>query len=256
MITRLDKKEWSMIVPFLKENILENYFNILGLVSEKEIYEDIYVQHDKDEKIVSVLFIRKSGTLKFYAPSSFDYIEISNFLGTINFKNLIGPNSYCSLIKTKNILTKSKKLTELCHLKSYKELETNYSEDICLIEFNELYKVIEIYNETFKSFASIDVLQQRILTSRGRIVGIYDNSRLVSVAGTDFETDNASLIVGVATIPEHRNKGYATKLVKYLSNILQNENKQVFLEYENPIAGKIYKDIGYCIVDSVYKYWD
>lgn len=256
MIVKLDKKDWYLLMPFLKENILENYFNILGLVSENGVYKNIYVQYSKSKELKSVIFLRKSGTIKFYAQDGFLPTEISNFLKTIEYKSFIGPASYCSLIQNKEILTKSKKLTELCHLKSKINLGKDFKGHITKLSLEHLDKIIEVYKKSFKSYASKEVLKQRIETKRGRAFGIFYNKKLVSVAFTDFETRDESLIVGVATVPEYRNRGYGTELVKYLSNLLQMEEKQVYLEYEDQVAGNIYRQLGFCIVDSVYKYWD
>lgn len=253
---KLDKKQWSLLIPFLKENILENYFNILGLVSESEVYKDIYVQYSNTKELKSIIFLRKSGSIKFYAQEGFCPVEISDFLKTIEYKFFIGPASYCNLIQDKNFLTKSVKLTELCHLKLKAEIGTGYTNKITEMSLEHLDKVVEIYKKSFKSFASKEVLKQRIETKRGRAFGIFDNKTLVSVAFTDFETKNESLIVGVATLPEYRNRGYGTELVRYISNMLYNEKKQVYLEYEDLIAGNIYKELGFCIIDSVYKYWN
>lgn len=256
MITKLDKKDWTKLIPFLKKNILENYFNILGLLSDKEVYKDIYVQYSKSKNLESVLFVRKSGNIKFYSPAEFNFIEISDFLQTIDFKAFIGPASYSNLIPNEAILTKSKKITDLCYLKSKINLNADSMSHIAPINIEYLDELIEIYKKSFKSFASKEMLKLRFQTKRGRTFGIFEDKRLVSVAGTDFETDDEALIVGVATMPDYRNRGYGTDIVKYLSNLLENENKQVYLEYEDSIAGNIYNKLGYCIIDSVYKYWD
>ena len=256
MLVKLDKDKWCDLIPILKENILENYFNILGLVSGNEVYKDIYVQYSKSKEVKSVIFLRKSGTIKFYAREGFLPEEISNFLKTIEYKSFIGPASYCSLIQNEDILTKSEKLTELCRLKSNINLEVSYNDHIRKINLEHLDEVIEVYKKSFKSFASKEVLKQRIETKRGRAFGIFDNKKLISVAFTDFETRDEALIVGVATIPEYRNRGYGTELVKFLSSLLQFEKKEVYLEYEDQIAGNIYRKLGFCIVDSIYRYWD
>lgn len=256
MIVKLFKNEWRDLIPLLKENILENYFNILGILSENEVYKDIYVQYSEIKELKSVMFLRKSGTIKFYAREGFFPAEISNILKFIEYNSFIGPRSYCSLIQNEKIFTKSKKLTDLCHLESVISVVSHYDNYITPLSSEHLDKIIEIYKRSFKSFASKEVLKERLETKRGRAFGIFDDKRLVSVAFTDFETEYESLIVGVATIPEYRNRGYGTDLVKFLSNILQIEKKDVFLEYENQIAGNIYKKLGFVIIDSVYKYWD
>ena len=255
MILKLDENSWKDLVPLLKENILENYFNILGLTSENTVYKDIYLQYSLSREIESIIFLRKSATIKFYARKGFSIKEVRDFLNTIEYTSLIGPRSYCDLIQDGNILKKSKKMTELCVLKSKIDLQDYYKNKIISIGLEQVDTVIDIYSNSFKSFASKEVLEERIKNKRGRAFGIFKDKKLVSVAFTDFESQNEALIVGVATRPSYRNRGYGSDLVKYLSSVLQKEKKQVFLEYESEIAGNIYKKLGFEIIDSVYKYW-
>lgn len=256
MLIKLEEDKWSDLIPFLNENILENYYNILGLISEEKVYKKIYVQYCEYGHIKAVLFLRKSGSIKFYAVKGFNPEEIALFLSDLEYTFFIGPGSYSILLRSESILTKSIKITDLCHLKSKVVLETSYKNNIIPINLEDLDKVIEVYKKAFNSFASKDVLKERIGRKRGRGFGIFVDEKLVSVSFTDFETKKESLIVGVATLPEFRNRGYGTELVKYLSNILQNENKEIYLEYNSQVAGNIYKKLGFNVVDSVYKYWD
>ena len=56
MIRKLEKDKWQDLVPILKENILENYFNILGLVNDEDVYKEIYIQYSKEEENVFFTF--------------------------------------------------------------------------------------------------------------------------------------------------------------------------------------------------------
>jgi len=63
---------------------------------------------------------------------------------------------------------------------------------------------------------------------------------LLSPEGTD-----AGLIGGVYTMPAARNKGYAAACVSALAADIQRDGKLPVLFYENPIAGALYRKLGF-----------
>lgn len=53
------------------------------------------------------------------------------------------------------------------------------------------------------------------------------------------------MIIGVATAPEFRRKGYAKACMNALCKELVNDGKTAVLFYHNKDAGKLYKTIGF-----------
>lgn len=53
------------------------------------------------------------------------------------------------------------------------------------------------------------------------------------------------MIVGVCTHKDYRNQGLASKLMTALVNDVLDEKQYVCLFYDNPAAGKIYKNVGF-----------
>jgi hypothetical protein len=68
---------------------------------------------------------------------------------------------------------------------------------------------------------------------------------LVSVASCVAETDSAAMIIGVATRPDRRGRGYATACVYRLVNDLRRKGKSACLFFHNPAAGTIYHRLGF-----------
>ncbi|WP_066270954.1 GNAT family N-acetyltransferase [Heyndrickxia acidicola] len=68
---------------------------------------------------------------------------------------------------------------------------------------------------------------------------------MVSTASTQAEKNNIAILVGVATPPQYRGKGFATRVVAKLCNDVINDGKVIYLFYNNPTAGSIYKKIGF-----------
>ena len=98
------------------------------------------------------------------------------------------------------------------------------------------------------------------MTNEGRIYGVFENGTLAAVAGTSAENSMSAMVVSVATLPEYRGRGYATRLVTRLcQDCLADGMKFLCLFYDNPEAGVIYRKIGfkelgqYAMVRSIEK---
>lgn len=253
MIELLDSKDWIKIYDILLKDPLRNYFNLLGLISYKEIYQNIFLQTYKDE-VRSILLLRRSGTLKFYPIGDFNVDEVGKLLKELNFKQIIAPRSYCKKLVNHGLITEVNIESYLATLIENSTHTINKNLDIRRLEVKNLDEIEEIYKQTFKAYAPREVMESRVNTKRGRMFGLYEMDKLVSVAQTEFESSDNALIVGVATLPTYQNRGYSTQLMKYLINLLRLEGKSMSLEYESTIAAKLYKDLGFEVVDHVVKY--
>ena len=77
-------------------------------------------------------------------------------------------------------------------------------------------------------------------------VGGFLNGRLVAVASTSAENSESAMVVGVATVKEHRGKGYASAVMTALcQDCFERGKKFICLFYDNPVAGRIYNRIGF-----------
>jgi GNAT superfamily N-acetyltransferase len=77
--------------------------------------------------------------------------------------------------------------------------------------------------------------------------GIYENSQLVSYAGSFIQLQQVWMIGGVYTHPDHRNKGYATLASSAVTEeALKNaETAALFVRSDNYSAVRVYEKIGY-----------
>lgn len=69
--------------------------------------------------------------------------------------------------------------------------------------------------------------------------------RIASCTLLNVEGSDAGLIGGVYTLPSARGKGYAAACTCLLAADLQSDGKLPCLFYENPIAGKVYRKLGF-----------
>lgn len=254
MIREMLPDEYPIIKKFVEKDIARNYFILLGLASKKQVYHKIYGEY-KDNELNALLFRRNSGVLQFYAPEEFDLDGFINLISTLEYDVLIGPRSYCSKFLDKGIFTFVKDGAYISKLhKDYKMEPRQIQYKIRDITVEDLDKIVELYRQVFESFSSKEVMEEKLLNNRGRGVCIEENGQIISVAQTDFETKDGAVIVGVATDNNHRYKGLATECLYLLCSTLLKEGKDLYLQYDNLEAGKIYEKLGFRIIDQVIHY--
>lgn len=114
-----------------------------------------------------------------------------------------------------------------------------------------LYLQIEEFRDLYSNDAN-SIKQVRLnLENGGHSYGVFRNGELVSVASTGAENSVSAMVMGVATLPEARKRGFASYLVAKLCGDFLNENKQFLcLFYDNPEAGSIYRKIGFTELGS------
>lgn len=84
------------------------------------------------------------------------------------------------------------------------------------------------------------------LRGGGRAFGAFSGGRLVAAASTSAENPMAAMVTGVATLPPYRGQGIATCLVSELGTYcLAGGMEFLCLFYDNPAAGRIYRNIGF-----------
>lgn len=80
--------------------------------------------------------------------------------------------------------------------------------------------------------------------------GLFEGNKLISSAYTTATTTRGAMVVGVATLPEARNNGYASTLVNQVcSHCFGSGLEFLCLYFDNPKAGAIYRSLGFEIVD-------
>lgn len=99
--------------------------------------------------------------------------------------------------------------------------------------------------------ALIDVTQPGPFARRtlelGGYVGIRENGALVAMAGERFQTDGATEVSAVATLPSHRGRGLAGALTRLVSHRIQQRGETAFLHAaaSNVNAIRLYEALGF-----------
>lgn len=234
-----------------------NYF-ICHTLDKNQPYASAYGWIENQEPIIGI-FIRQTGLMQI-AIDDFDkaYTHQSEIISQINalsFEEISFFESYSALFESTNtfdVISKGAYIA-YCTKDSYNDVLGEESLFFKWINSDELEPVVALYRKVFQSFASESAMRDKLLKGRGRALGGYIGNTLISVAQTDYEDTKGALIVGVATDPEHQGKGYGEQTLRKLIQPMLQEDKKLTLQYDSPIAGQLYKKLGFIDYDRVIR---
>ena len=83
----------------------------------------------------------------------------------------------------------------------------------------------------------------------GRYFGIYRDGNLAAMIGERLATDAAQEISAICTHPDFAGRGYARRLLTFLTNDIVRADRLPFLHvaHENIRAQRLYTELGYCV---------
>lgn len=110
----------------------------------------------------------------------------------------------------------------------------------------ELMLLIDEFKKTYQNKEqSVKKLRTSLLCG-STACGAFKNDTLVSCAQAGASNSKSAMVVGVATHPEARGRGYASAVVSSLCREAFLSGKEFLcLFYDNPDAGRIYNRIGF-----------
>lgn len=123
-----------------------------------------------------------------------------------------------------------------------RKLTENDMEDIY-----ELYMMIDEFAPTYKNKTKERILDGfRQNMTDGCYYGLYNDGVLAAIAAAGASTAESAMIVGVATRPDCRKRGYASAVVGTMCrDAIAEGRKFLCLFYDNPEAGRIYQKVGF-----------
>ncbi|KKI94001.1 hypothetical protein WQ54_00170 [Bacillus sp. SA1-12] len=255
MFNKCTSADQKQVMDFLLEEKAFNLF-IIGDIENfgyDADFQDIYAQYNKNGEIEGVL-LRYQHTYIPYAKSEIDLTKMANVISTDPELVMVsGKNDIVKRIQTLTPLRRAK-LTYFAELKDNKELNKELQnsspeyevkkaaledvERICLLKE-------QISEFDFNSFSK-QSYKRTIETGTGRSFYIENAmGEVISIASTTAENQYSGMIVGVCSHPAERQKGLASLVMQELCNEVLNEGKTLSLFYNNPMAGRIYKRLGF-----------
>jgi aminoglycoside 3-N-acetyltransferase len=113
-------------------------------------------------------------------------------------------------------------------------------------ELVDLYCRIDEFETKHRRDGEIVAMRRTIAEDTGRYYLIRREGRIVSAAATVAENSASAMVVAVATDPAFRGQGLATRVVSELCrDVLSGGRAFLCLFYSNPVAGAIYRRIGF-----------
>jgi predicted GNAT family acetyltransferase len=111
----------------------------------------------------------------------------------------------------------------------------------------DLYKQIEEFARPYIEHEQDKLKQTRELLENGGLgFGIFNEENLVCMATITAKTKSGAMIIGVATHPSYRSRGYASQVMSRLcSQCFSDGLSFLCLFYDNPLAGAIYHRLGF-----------
>lgn len=200
-----------------------------------------------------ILIFRQNNILLYSHTADFNKEETSDFIKQLHPVNISGKEKLISLLLPYmpekeahiNYLSRLSQTPPVRDIAPY-TVKKLVQEDIPAIY--ELYLQIDefaySYRDISKEEACEDILEN--VSVHGRSYGIYEGGILISIAQTAAENSISAMVIGVATLPGFRGRGYAKAVVSALCADTLKEGRQFLcLFYSNPSAGRIYRSIGF-----------
>lgn len=254
MIRDVMQNEYSQVYEFIRQDSARNYFIRLGFESGKPVFEKIIGEWDECGNLKAVLFKRLSGNLQFYSNIVFDVNGFAEWIKGMEFESMISPRSYCDKFIHKGLFSSVKDGAIIAKLDRNEVAAFEHYTEVEELKIEDLDEVVSLYEKVFTAFSSKAVMEKRLRSGRGRGVCIRHEGKIVSVVQSEFEEKDSVLIVGVGTDIESQGKGLATKCLKVLCSQLVNEGKDLYLQYDNMDAGRIYEKLGFKPIDQLRHY--
>ena len=185
-----------------------------------------------------------NGTL-FYNP---DYCPFGGFAELESTLHSTG--KYASLCENFFIVGEKPKIADT--LQIVKELvciQMIIREKVSISFDNEIIKLTEEHADEL--FHLVNLVQPGYFKPKtfllGNYYGIFNDGKLVSIAGERMKMNNFTEVSAIVTHPGHTGKGYAKQLTSHVVNTIFDENKTPFLHVVETNSGaiKLYEKLGF-----------
>lgn len=233
-----------------------NYFVCLTLDNHQS-YSKTWQVSQHDEPVFG-LFLRKTGILQMIKHPSTELMPLTEPVGeiirSISWKQANVTTAFKDHLLRINTAYEVKEAAYIAELESKHYLPRHHDmkKTAINLDTSHLPEVVSLYQRVFKSFASLSYMEEKLLSKRGRAVGLFMDHQLVAVAQSDYEGHGKAVIVGVATHPEFQGMGYGRACLEALVDQLLDAQMTLYLQYDSPTAGKLYESMGFKPFDRVY----
>ena len=257
---KLDNRHLEAAFSYLR---LEPEFNLF-LIGDLEAYgmehENVSCYTDDDWKsdmeFPYFILNYRGNVLVYSRDETYDAEKVADFLNEMDPENISGKDDIVKRLVPylKDRISKPMYLARLNQIGTeekekygdmMKQVQRLGEKDIPAAY--DLYLTIDEFAYTYrrkeKEKCYEDIRQN--ISVIGRTYGIFEGDVLAAVVQTSAENTTSAMVVGVATRPEMRGKGYAKAAILKLCQDCLEEMDFLCLFFENPVAGRIYHAVGF-----------
>lgn len=142
---------------------------------------------------------------------------------------------------------------DICKLSVYKKEYVPHDDKLVeRLDMSDVDEYISIIDPIFGTTTNREDFIDDHLQGRSISYCLKVNQQIVSTASITAITPQAAMIIGVATMKEHENKGYASRLIKSVCNEMMKEQIATVLFYTNEVAGRVYHKCGFVDQENYY----
>ncbi|MGR3765444.1 GNAT family N-acetyltransferase [Rossellomorea sp. NS-SX7] len=248
VLTRADDEQCQQLI---QGQPAENLF-IIGDIEAfgyEQDFQTIWGDFDENGNLRGILLKYRENFIP-YSKGEFDAEGFADIINTCDdFSIMSGLKAVTS--KVEPFLTKDyQSKRQLFYAKldngySLSNQELNHVEKASIENLPKLVELLNSIPEFSGGSFTVEKRKHGMENGVARSYYIERDGLYVSSASTTAENSMSAMIVAVCTHPEHKKKGYATECMTKLCRDVLQEGKELCLFYDNPEAGRIYKNIGF-----------
>jgi len=252
MIRKLIEIDRQKVLDYLYVSPSLNIF-IIGDIESfgfENDFQTIYGQFDDDNNYLSVLLFYRENVVFYSHIDHFDTAWLK-ILNNYNFLYFSGRKTLIDLIYPHLVGFEYKEM----YFAEAKELTGEFvsNDNLTITKMETQEDAILLYNflKTITEFGVDKQNKDSFIKSKmsSKIMGvtyfIKEEGKIISTVAATAETTKNAMIIGVATASKARNRGLASYLMSYLMKEYFTKDKYLCLFYDNPLAGAIYKRLGF-----------
>ncbi|MEK5492865.1 GNAT family N-acetyltransferase [Paenibacillus sp. FSL R7-0297] len=254
MIRKLNETDRDPLMALLLKEPALNLFMIGDLENfgVEQDFMELWGEMDEPDSRIKAVMMRYYGSYLCYADGSFDVEGFAEVLKKGGKAEMLSGssevvNQFCEVLSFRTekqmYFAELKEMNEQLHKAACAPGEFQRAtvldvEDICTLTDR-----IDEFSDN--SADSRQTLSKTLESKTGRTYFTKKHGRLVVTASTAAENSMSAMVVAVASHPDYRGQGLATRLVARLCTDILEESKSLCLFYNNPQAGLIYKKLGF-----------
>ena len=207
------------------------------------VFVDYWMIIDDESKACCGAIARNGTAFVLYMTENADIDEVSSFMRVAGASSILCEGSYeLDVYSSKSVKGSVLKRCELFE-------DIDESLNFVVPDIKKAYELIlKCADENFNPPAFEDFyvdINHKLRHNTMRIYGVEEKGELVSVAMTVAESSTAGILGAVACNPDYRKQGFGSAIVKYLSDILLEENKTVYLYRAENANISFYNNLGF-----------